>query len=276
MTIREPAVQGRFYSDTRSGIMHLFKRIEAEKRYPVPDMNIQSALGGVLPHAGHVYSGYQTFPLFQLMVSKNLYPELFVIIHPNHSGYGDPVALDESSAWQNVLGTLEIDKEFMSFLDIPGNKRAHAHEHSGEVIMPFIQYFFDEHEIKILPICMLDQSYHIAKSVGEKLFNATRMIERDIFVIASSDFSHYVSPEEGAGADQLVINAIQEKNIEGVYNTVRSHHISVCGYGPIMALMTYAELVDKQYKQQILARGHSGEVYASPEVVDYISMIFYK
>jgi len=275
MSIREPAVQGRFYSDTQSGIINLFRRIEIENRYPIPELNMQNALGGILPHAGHVYSGYQTLPLFQLMIRKNILPELFVILHPNHSGYGDPVALDDSTAWRNVLGSIEIDNEFMSVLDIPVNKRAHAFEHSGEVIIPFIQYFFNQREIKILPICMRDQSYLMAKQVGEKLYNAAGKIKRNIFVIASSDFSHYVSPQEGAEADQLVISEIQNKNVKGVFDAVISHHISVCGYGPIMALMTYVEMVDREYKLQILARGHSGEVHASPEVVDYVSMIFY-
>ncbi len=50
----------------------------------------------------------------------------------------------------------------------------------------------------------------------------------------------------------------------------------MCGYGPIMTLMEYAGGSNSDYKVEILARGHSGEVVPSHEVVDYISMILYQ
>jgi len=43
-----------------------------------------------------------------------------------------------------------------------------------------------------------------------------------------------------------------------------------------MSLMEYARFQSPDYKIEVLARGHSGEVSPSPEVVDYISLIAYK
>ncbi len=43
-----------------------------------------------------------------------------------------------------------------------------------------------------------------------------------------------------------------------------------------MSLMEYAFALLPEYNIQILARGHSGEVYPSPEVVDYVSMILFQ
>jgi len=42
-----------------------------------------------------------------------------------------------------------------------------------------------------------------------------------------------------------------------------------------MVLMSYAALVDAEYKTTILARGNSGEVIPSHDVVDYISILFH-
>jgi hypothetical protein len=42
-----------------------------------------------------------------------------------------------------------------------------------------------------------------------------------------------------------------------------------------MVLMKYAASFDPEYRISILARGHSGEVIPSPEVVDYVSMVLY-
>ena len=275
MIARNPAVQGRFYPGTRSGILQLIRKIDNENRFPLSELHPKSIIGGILPHAGHVYSGYETIPFFKLMLENNVFPETFVIIHPNHSGFGNAISLDDSSKWNNAIGSVEIDDQLIGFLDIPKNSRAHAFEHSCEVIIPFIQYYFQERRFQIVPVCMLDQSYESAKKLGEKIYNAVKLSGKQVVIIASSDFSHFVPAEEGFRADQLILDEIETGNPEGVYQKVRDHQISACGYGPIMALMTYAGLVEKKYKVKVLARGHSGEVNPSPEVVDYISMVFY-
>ena len=73
--------------------------------------------------------------------------------------------------------------------------------------------------------------------------------------------------------DQHVIDNILSRNAAGVEMAVNEHRVSVCGYGPIMALMEYSGLYDSEYKVEILARGHSGDVSPSREVVDYVSII---
>jgi len=95
-------------------------------------------------------------------------------------------------------------------------------------------------------------------------------------VLASCDFSHFLPPDMGAKRDQHVVDKILSRNTRGVEQAVKDHHVSVCGYGPIMALMNYSMALDKHYRIRILARGHSGEVIPSLEVVDYISMIMYQ
>jgi MEMO1 family protein len=95
-------------------------------------------------------------------------------------------------------------------------------------------------------------------------------------LIASSDFTHYESPITGFKKDQYVIDPILKFDSEGVYNAVNNHHVTVCGFGPIMTLLEYARLIDEKAAIRILKRGNSGEVYPSNEVVDYISFLCYR
>ena len=275
MRTRDPAVQGRFYPGTKDRIEELISQIEMQERYPAPDLLIHSVIGAVLPHAGHIYSGYQTIPFFQLLIKEKIRPDTFVIVHPSHSGFGEPVCLDDSNSWKNALGSIELDMDFGSLLELPESGTAHAHEHSGEVILPFIQYYFKGHPFRIVPICMSDQSFESASELGNRIFRASQRLEKQIMVLASSDFSHFLSSEDGYKADQPVVDAITSGDIEGVYKAVKQRRISVCGYGPIMTLMAYSALVDPDYNTYTLARGHSGEVSPSSEVVDYISFLMY-
>jgi len=276
MRTRRAAVEGRFYPSTKSRIFDQIMEIEQSGRYPEPNLSPDIVFGAVLPHAGHIYSGYQTIPFFQLIRRHNLFPDTFVIVHPNHSGHGAPLAIDESELWSNSIGEVPIDTDLAKAMKLPFDKRAHAMEHSAEVIIPFIQYFLSDHPFSIVPVCMMDQTHKNASLVAKRISRAIAKTGRKIMLIASCDFSHFLPPSEGSEKDQLILDHILERNAQGVELAVVENRVSVCGYGPIMSLMEYARSQSPDYKIEILARGHSGEVSPSPEVVDYISLIAYK
>jgi AmmeMemoRadiSam system protein B len=276
MRTRNAAVEGRFYPSTKNRIFDQIMDIEQSGRYPEPEVSTKKVYGAVLPHAGHIYSGYQTIPFFQLIRRHRLFPDTFVIVHPNHSGQGPSVALDEAEFWSNSIGEVPVDTALAEAMKLPFDHRAHAREHSAEVIIPFIQYFLSDHPFSIVPVCMLDQSFENASDISRRIREAAKKTKRKILLIASCDFSHFLPPSEGARMDQKVIDQILRGNAPEVERAVLRNRVSVCGYGPIMTLMEHAHSMDPDYKIEILARDHSGEVSPSQEVVDYISLIFYR
>ena len=276
MKKRASAVEGRFYPSTKSKILAQIRQIEEEARYSSEPMEIGRIFGAVLPHAGHIYSGHQTVPFFKLLQKFDIRPETFVIVHPNHSGDGEAIAIDDSDVWINAIGEVPTNREFARAMELPFDYRAHAGEHSAEVIVPFIQYYLPDHPFNIVAICMRDQSHESARLVSKSIQKAVSLTGSDIMVLASCDFSHFLPPGIGVKRDQYVVDEILSRNASGVEQAVREHHLSVCGYGPIMTLMDYSMALDPEYKNRILARGHSGEVIPSIEVVDYISMIMYR
>ncbi|TFH22751.1 MAG: AmmeMemoRadiSam system protein B [Bacteroidia bacterium] len=276
MSTRKAVVEGRFYPSTKSRIFDQIMEIEQSGRYSEPDISPDKVYGAVLPHAGHIYSGYQTIPFFQLLRRHRIFPDTFVIVHPNHSGFGKPLAIDEALIWSNAIGEVPVDRELAEAMKLPFDSKAHAREHSAEVILPFIQYFLADHAFSIVPLSMMDQGFKSASLVAESINKAVAKTGRKIMLIASCDFSHFLPAEIGAALDQEVLDCILERNTSGVEQAVIKHRISVCGYGPIMSLMEYARSREKKYKIEILARGHSGEVVSSRDVVDYISLMAYK
>jgi MEMO1 family protein len=273
--IRNASFQGRFYPGTKSTIFQLIEEIEQRERYHIPSDLQGRGIGAVLPHAAHMYSGYQTVPFFKYLVHTGIVPETFVILNPNHSGNGPHVARDPNEIWRNAAGDVLQDTILSELLPYPENTDAQRNEHSAEVIVPFIQYYFRDQGVKILPLCIRDQTSSTARKLADDLYRAVSETKRNIIIIASSDFSHFLTPELGHKKDQLVLDRIYSKDIEGLEKTVKENHVSVCGYGPVMTLMAYAEMVAGDYRSVVLARGHSGDVFPSREVVDYISLLFY-
>ncbi len=275
MKIREAKVAGKFYPASAQEIINQLNEIkEKEKKAIVYDLANHHIAGGIVPHAGHMFSGYEAVHFFEILNRVKVKPETIVIINPNHTGIGVELAIDNHDKWKTPLGEIDLDTELRDILPFPGSSREQEYEHSAEVMVPFIQHFLD-YPVSILPITMSVQNYKYASALAAAIKEAAEKIDREIILIASSDFSHFLTPEKGYELDQLVVDAIMEQDPIAVEHVVRKNNISVCGFGPIMTLMEYAKL--KAAKEiKILKRGHSGEVIPSNEVVDYLSILFFK
>ena len=91
------------------------------------------------------------------------------------------------------------------------------------------------------------------------------------FVLASSDFSHYVPMETAYKEDLKAIDDITNLDIDSFYEKINSG-LSACGSGPIIAAMQFA--IEKKAKGKLLKYATSGDVQPMNEVVGYASIIF--
>ena len=275
MSVRTAKVAGAFYPGTANEINRLLgqiRRTEAENiDYSYADRNI---IGCVVPHAGYVYSGYEAMHFFEILKRSSTRYDTFIIINPNHTGYGEHIEVDSNDSWDTPLGNVPVDTEFARQLDLPRSDRAQMQEHAAEVMLPLLQESLS-HDFRIVPISMLRQNPVTAMEVAEKIHDANKVLKRELMIIASSDFTHFESPLDGEMKDDLVLEQIKKQDSEKLYDTVIQNRISVCGYGPIMTLIEYCKLVAAQPVSTILARGHSGKTRPSSSVVDYITILFH-
>ena len=99
--IRRAVVAGSFYGGTRERL-----RVQATDLITgaVPQVR---AVGAVVPHAGYIYSGKVAGAVY----SRLAFPEVFVILGPNHTGLGAGVAIMTYGAWETPLGQVPIDTD---------------------------------------------------------------------------------------------------------------------------------------------------------------------
>lgn len=275
MKTRQAAVAGKFYPGTKEEISRQLDKI-LQKEEPFIDFSLSNKkiIGAVVPHAGYMYSAYQALHFFEILKHSKQQFDTFIIINPNHTGYGSELSLDDNDFWKTPFGKVEIDKDFYDILDFSESADAHKFEHSGEVMLPLLQHTLN-YPFKIVPITMSNQNLQNAQFIAQNIIKANNILKKKICIIASSDFSHFVEPTEGKELDKFVIDEILKLNSEGVNQQVRDKNISVCGYGPIMTLMEYSKMITEDPQVKILKIGHSGEIIPSTEVVDYVSMLFY-
>jgi AmmeMemoRadiSam system protein B len=275
MKNRDAVVAGSFYPGTKKEIDNLLDRIFLHEKQNInTGLSSKNLIGAVVPHAGYIFSAYEAVHVFEILGKSPTKFDTFFIINPNHTGYGREIEVDSNECWNTPLGSVEIDIDFVNHLELPVSDSAQMREHSAEVMLPFLQKWIT-YPFKIVPICILRQNPLTSKEIAEKIYRANQTLKKKIFIIASSDFSHYVDPEKGKEKDSLVLKELEKLDSSHLYDTVIRNRISVCGYGPIMALIEYSKLVTEKPETTILARGNSGKAMPSSSVVDYVSVLFY-
>lgn len=273
-SIRLAEFAGRFYPKSKSEIEKLLEKIlSLEIGNIKTTLSEKNLLGGIVPHAGYIFSAYQAVHVYEILKRSDTQFETFVIVNPNHTGIGSKqVNVSSSTYWETPMGSIPVDLEFVQSLNIEKNNSAHMSEHSGEVQLPMLSYFIP-YKFKIVIITMNVQTSEVAIKLSKSIRNAVEKTKRKIFLMASSDFSHYETPELGFEKDQLIIDEILKLNTSEIYNKVKEHSITACGYGPIMTLVEYLKKNSKSPQIELLKRGHSGEIQSSKTVVDYASFL---
>jgi len=139
--IRQPAVAGQFYEGTAAALERAVKAC-AGGFSPPEDLGM--VVGGVVPHAGWMFSGPTAAKVFKTLALAAR-PEVFVLMGAVHQwGVGAAAVYDEG-AWATPLGEIAVDSELAeAILSAAGklagaSRSAHEGEHSIEVQLPFIQ-----------------------------------------------------------------------------------------------------------------------------------------
>lgn len=267
--MRKPAVAGQFYAGAPGDLVTEIEACYASPlgpgRLPQVGRGPRRLRALVVPHAGYTYSGPVAAHAFGELARDGL-PEVFVIIGPNHTGVGAPVAL-ATEDFETPLGVARVDREMARKIlagIVEADLEAHRYEHSIEVEIPFLQHL--RREVTIVPICMGMQDYETAHQVGEIVGEAIK--GRDAVVIASTDFTHYEPRESAARKDALAIKDIEAQEPQALYKTVNRHHVSMCGYGPVMATL---EAI-KAKEARLLKYATSGDVQPMRDVVGYAAL----
>ena len=280
-TLRRPIVASQFYEGNAEALKAQLTSCFLHKLGPqkLPTVNLHNhprkIVGLISPHAGYPYSGpVAASGYFEL--AQDGKPDTFILLGPNHTGYGSALSVMREGTWQTPLGNVEIDLALAdeilaetTVLDV--DDLSHRFEHSLEVQLPFLQFLYGNN-FKIVPIAYLMQDYKSAVEIGRAL---TEVLEStNSVVIASSDMTHYESAESASIKDHAALKHVTSLDAKGFYETIEKQNISACGYAPITSLITYA--VGINAKAQLLSYHNSGEVTGDPDVVGYASVCFKK
>lgn len=206
--IRPPAVADRFYpADPRS----LEALLEDQLAHAIPGAPDPEAI--VMPHAGLVYSGPIAASASAPLGGRRGSVRRVVIAGPSHHVPMRGIALTACSAFETPLGRVPIDTDTVGALSaLPGvrvDESAHAHEHSIEVELPFLQHLLGS--FLLVPLLVGDSSPAAVAEILEELCAAP-----DTLLVISTDLSHFLPYDEARAADTRTARSVEERREEAI------------------------------------------------------------
>ncbi len=266
MRVRSPAVAGAFY-DGEAGPLERDVRSHLSPAGPP-----EPVFGAIVPHAGFIYSG----PVAGAVYARIAVPPTAVILCPNHTGRGAPASVDPSDAWRTPLGDVPVDRRLARRLmelspSLTEDGASHAREHSLEVQLPFLQVL--RPDLSFVPVCLGAPDLDLCREVGRALATLAAEETEPPLLLASSDMNHYESREIGRRKDALALARIEALDPEGLFRTVLSENITMCGFLPATALL-FAARASGIGQASVVARRDSGdETGDTSSVVGYAGVI---
>lgn len=268
--LRHPAVAGRFYpgdsDDLRAEALgYLSQSISSTA-------TATKAIGCIAPHAGYMYSGHVAGAVFgQIEI-----PRLCVVMCPNHTGMGQALAMMSEGSWETPLGEVPIDSELAHALQqrfpaLQNDPAAHRAEHAAEVELPFLQ--LKQPNLRIVPIALGTGRFEVLEQLGLALADVVARQRDPVLLVASSDMNHYESDVVTRAKDHRAIERILTLDARGLFDVVTQQNISMCGFGPAVAMLTAARQLGAT-SAELVKYATSGDVSGDREmVVGYAGVI---
>jgi AmmeMemoRadiSam system protein B len=267
--IRHPAVAGRFYPGESTVLRAEVQSYLSQKETAQKPAR---AVGCIVPHAGYVYSGHVAGAVFRELEV----PELCVVICPNHTGMGRALAIMSEGAWETPLGRVPIDGAFAAALMqryplLHKDSAAHRSEHAIEVELPFLQ--MRQPHVKFVPIALGTRDFEVLHQLGEAVADTVAAQDAPVLLIASSDMNHYESDAITRVKDERAIAPILALDARGLYDVVMQEHISMCGFGPAVTMLTATQKLGATCAE-LVKYATSGDISGDRDmVVGYAGLI---
>jgi len=257
--VRHPAVAGRFYPKDRDTLLG-----DVES-YLSPEAATIPALGCVTPHAGYVYSGTVAGAVY----AQVDLPKRIIILCPNHTGKGRPLAIMSQGAWETPLGPAPIDSPLADALKerfplLTEDADAHRSEHAIEVELPFLQA--RRPDFTFVPIALGTAQFDVLEKLGEAVADAVQTQSGKVLIIASSDMNHYENDAITRVKDHKAIERMLGLDARGLFDVVMREEISMCGFGPAVVMLTATKRLGAT-SAELIKYATSGDVSGDREMV---------
>ncbi len=262
-TDRQPVAAGSFYEANKEILTRNIVSLFAECKKSPGTWKVRAIIS---PHAGYVFSGKIAASALST-IPKNAEISNIFLIGSSHVMAFDGASVYNTGDFITPLGKAIVNREVANKLksenrvfDFPVT--AHLQEHSLEVQIPLLQYYFAKTP-KIVPIIIGTNNANTIKLIAEAL--KPYFTPENLFLI-SSDFSHYPSYKDAVYVDDQTASGIISGDPKVFLTALKNNSArnisglatSMCGWASGLTLMYLAES-DKNLEYKHIDYCNSGD-----------------
>ncbi len=258
---RPAAVAGQFYSadpaTLRTQLANWLTSPAAPSRSRCPKML-------VVPHAGYLYSGAMAARAYALLAPFRDRITRVVLLGPCHRVAVRGLAMPSVDAFDTPLGAVPLDRAALNRIanmsQVVVSDAAHAHEHSLEVQLPFLEQVLGD--FSLVPLAVGSVGPASVAEVLECLWGGDETL-----MVISTDLSHFLTAGQARARDEQTLQRILALN-----PTLNPEE--ACGALPLNgALMAAAR---HGLQPALLGACNSGDITGDADrVVGYASLAFW-
>ncbi|SHI86361.1 hypothetical protein SAMN02745751_01239 [Dethiosulfatibacter aminovorans DSM 17477] len=204
-------------------------------------------------------------------VSSNQY-ENIVIIGPDHSSRNGNTIFISDNTWLTPFGEVQVNEDYNETLKkhplVKVDNTFMETEHSNSALIPFIKYYFPDAKINTIA---LPTTLTIKESTDFGNLLAETLDSENTLLLASIDFSHYLSYREACLRDVETFSSICDRDFEKIS---RYSNDNLDSPETLMAFLTYVDSLG--CRKHLLENKNSAEyVYPGKEgTTSYFTMVY--
>lgn len=226
---------------------------------------------GVVPH--HLLASFQIADFFQGLSFGNIHT--VILIGPNHYERGNYKIISSEYEWNTPFGKVEPDRKIIGELERKKIIQIHPEviekEHSLGGIIPFLKYYLPEARVVPLALSAKNKEQDM-ELFAEELKRYAK--EEGVVLVASIDFSHYLSSFDAEKRDEETLKAIRNRQ----YRTITLFNNDYLDSPPsLISLMKAAENLSL-HGPEIIHHTNSGSMTGSKfeKTTSHISLYYYQ
>jgi len=280
--VRRADFAGSWYPGDESECRRTIESFSESSR-PCPSHG--DAVGGIVPHAGWVYSGRIACNVIKCLKHHSEPDTCIIFGRHSHPGSGNFILARGN--WATPLGDLEIDSELAAklmeeFTFTVETCLRYEPDNTVELQLPFIKHFFPN--TMILPIGVPPETTSL--EMAARAAQISSHMGRKTVVLGSTDLTHYgynygYMPK-GAGEnavewvkntnDKRVVDLMLEMDGEGVIQEARKSHSACCCGAAGAAIAAGKQLGAKRAEKIIYSTSY--DIRPDSSFVGYVGVVF--
>ncbi len=225
--------------------------------------------GAVVPH--HYVGSRYIADMFARIAPQH--PKTVLLIGPNHYERGDYAALTSEYAWRTEFGTVQPNRAVLAALVKSGaahvDEDAVSGDHSVGGLMPFVKRFLPEATVVPVIIKRRPTQDELDALVAAL---ADAAADPDTVVIASVDFSHYLTAAQADANDVETLDAMRHADVRRLLGFDNGHMDSPPSIVTLFATMQRLGLADFT----LIAHENSGRILHDElgSTTSYFTLLF--